>query len=100
MTDLQFHDVVSDINFEYDRERNRYRDEPKPSKCQALCSTCGTYHEVTVSELSLRCEQDVFQYVASMRAWNCCHEGVEPYDGFPEEPEYRFINCSDAETGD
>jgi hypothetical protein len=26
-------------------------------------------------------------YVAKMRAWNCCREGKEPLDGFPERPE-------------
>lgn len=100
MTDLQLRHVVTDIQFEYDREINRYLDEPKPSSCQALCSTCGTYHEVTLEELSRRCEEEEYQYVVSMRAWNCCHEGVEPYDGFPEEPDYFFIDGPDSSTDD
>jgi len=99
MTDRQFHNVVTDSRFEYDRDINRYLTEPKPSKCRALCSTCGTYHEATVEELSTRCEEAELEYVASMRAWNCCHEGVEPYDGFPEEPDYRWISREDAGTG-
>lgn len=32
-------------------------------------------------------DQDFLVYVTSMRAWSCCHEGEEPLDGFPEEPE-------------
>jgi len=97
MTDLQFRNVVTNIRFEYDREINRYLDEPKPSQCQVLCSTCGTYHKATIDELMPRCEEDELQYVASMRAWNCCHEGVEPYDGFPEEPDYSRIRRSVAD---
>lgn len=96
MTDLRFRGVVTNVRFEYDREINRYVSDPKPSECQALCSTCGTYHDATVDELSVRVGEDELRYVASMRAWNCCHEGVEPYDGFPEEPDHYRISGPDT----
>ena len=41
-------------------------------------------------------EEDELRYVATMRAWNCCHEGEEPYDGYPEEPDHHRINGPDA----
>ena len=100
MTDLHFRDVVTNVQFEYDREINRYVNEPRPSTCRTLCSTCGTYHEATVDELSTRAGETELRYVASMRAWNCCHEGVEPYDGFPEEPDHRRISGPDDGTDD
>ena len=98
MTDLHFRDVVTDIRFEYNREINRYLKEPKPSECRALCSACGTYHEATIEELSSRAEEKELQYVASMRAWNCCHEGAEPSDGFPDVPDHHRITGLDAGT--
>jgi hypothetical protein len=98
MTDLHFRDVVTKVRFEYDREINRLLSDPKPSKCQALCSTCGSYHEATVEELSTLAGEAELRYVASMRAWNCCHEGDTPYDGFPDEPEYHRINGPDADA--
>mgnify|MGYP000707534156 FL=1 len=97
MTDLQFGAVVTDVQFEYDHEINRYLSDPKPNECRALCSTCGTYHEATLDELSTRVGEAELRYVASMRAWNCCHEGVEPYDGFPEEPTYFRIRGPDTD---
>jgi hypothetical protein len=97
MTDLQFSAVVTKVRFEYDREINRYLDEPRPSRCQALCSTCGTYHAASFEEMASRVGEEELRYVASMRAWNCCHEGVEPYDGFPEVPDYRGISGPDAD---
>jgi len=99
MTDLQFSAVVTSVRFEYDREINRYLSDPKPSECRALCSTCGTYHEATVEELSTRVGEAELRYVASMRAWNCCHEGDEPYDGYPEEPSYFRIRGPDTDGG-
>jgi hypothetical protein len=30
-------------------------------------------------------DKDVLLFVSRMRAWNCCHEGEEPLDGFPEQ---------------
>lgn len=30
-------------------------------------------------------DKDVLLFVSRMRAWNCCHEGQEPLDGFPEQ---------------
>jgi len=92
MSDVMFNNVVQNIQFEYKRDINRYLSQPKPSKCQALCSTCGTYHEATFDELTPRPGESELQYVASMRAWNCCHEGIEPYDGFPEKPDHAAID--------
>ena len=37
------------------------------------------------------------RYVAAMRAWNCCHEGGEPLDGYPEEPDSYRISGPDAD---
>jgi|GEM_PF-2192804 len=98
MTDLDFSAVVTKVRFEYNRDRRHSAGERKPSRCQALCSTCGTYHAATVEEMAARVGKEELRYVASMRAWNCCHEGIEPYDGFPEVPDYRGISGPDADA--
>jgi hypothetical protein len=95
MSDLRFNAVVTNVSFEYKRDINRHLSNPKPSKCRTLCSTCGRYHDATFDELTPRPGEDELQYVASMRAWNCCHEEVEPYDGFPEAPIHGTINSPD-----
>jgi hypothetical protein len=51
---------------------------------------------VTLDELWLVADAAAFEYVASMRAWNCCHEGETPYDGFPEAPDNDRIDGPDT----
>lgn len=79
--DLNFDEVVSECSSTTTEGYTRgYR---------ALCSTCGTYQTVDINEfrLSFGVGEAEMSYVAKMRAWNCCHEGEEPLDGFPEEPD-------------
>lgn len=77
----------------------------------AVCKTCSTKHKVTIDDFDMdhlhrlvpqedgfytepanaldRNDdyKEILEYVAEMRAWNCCHEGDEPIDGFPDEPD-------------
>lgn len=101
MTDLTFSDVVIESNGMIG---------PDGKYHTAICKTCSKQHKVTKGEFmrsdlyrlvrtndGLDTEQanelehkdnpdDIMQYVAEMRAWNCCHEGGEPRGGFPDEP--------------
>lgn len=100
MTDLRFNDVVSNVNYDY-KKINTTSSRRKANKCKALCSTCGKYHTACSSEgnedeLMPGFGKDVLKYVATMRAWNCCHEGAEPHDGFPEPPNHPLISDSDV----
>lgn len=72
---------------------------------RALCGDCGTYHTCRRKEfgeertlkwsrgekkwfsVSPSVGMQHFKYVAQMRAWNCCNEGEEPLDGFPDAPD-------------
>jgi hypothetical protein len=72
---------------------------------RALCADCGTYHTVRRKEFGKEYTNphgsddstflsipsgigtDELRYVAQMRAYNCCNEGTEPLDGFPETPD-------------
>jgi hypothetical protein len=72
---------------------------------RALCADCGTYHTVrrkefgkerdnplgsgdgTFFSIPYDIETEELRYVAQMRAYNCCNEGTEPLDGFPETPD-------------
>lgn len=102
MVDLRFHDIVIESHSMIG---------PVGEYHTAVCKTCSTKHKVTVDDFEMdslyrltktRGEagvepanaldrnddyKDVLQYVAEMRAWNCCHDGYEPLDGFPSEPE-------------
>lgn len=88
MTDRRFNEIVI--------EASSLRG-PHGRSYKACCSSCGTYHRVDAQEF----ERDDLAggtyvpsivgaeemgYVAKMRAWNCCHEGEQPMDGFPEDP--------------
>jgi hypothetical protein len=89
MTDQKFDDVVIEgQSTGYGKERG-YR---------ALCATCGEYQECRASEyertdarggkyIPHTVGEEDMAYVARMRAWNCCHEGEEPIDGFPDDPQ-------------
>jgi hypothetical protein len=50
-----------------------------------------------MAELSGLDGERELRYVASMRAWNCCHEGQEPLDGYPEEPDSNRIEGPDTD---
>lgn len=102
MSDFRFHDIVIESNSMIG---------PQGEYHTAICKTCSTQHKVEQSAFelpdlyklvsngdSLTTEQanaldreenydDILRYVAEMRAWNCCHEGQEPLDAFPKEPE-------------
>jgi hypothetical protein len=95
MSDLMFNDIVTTVTIKTDR--TRFNPEMKPVACQALCSTCGTYHEVGREELDELADEDTFRYIASMRAWNCCHDEQVPYDGFPEEPDHPRVKSSHSD---
>lgn len=91
MTDRYFYDVVIESRKTSDGWR-------------ATCRTCSQMHTVEYEEFEkdtlfnlngtkynplLRAENKdlILEYAAEMRAWNCCHEDEEPYDGLPEAPE-------------
>ena len=95
MVDLRFRDIVLES-----RETRTVEDGVLVNRgWRATCKTCSTVHTVDVSEFDvpvpmfsngekhIPIDRAVFRFVAEMRAWNCCHDGDEPYDGFPEEPE-------------
>lgn len=81
MTDRRFSEVVI--------EPSSYTTDDYKRGYKACCSACGTYHKVSVEEFELPAlvSATALGYVAKMRAWNCCHEGDEPLDGLPEEPD-------------
>jgi hypothetical protein len=65
---------------------------------RALCGDCGEYKVCRAEEykktnlrgasyIPMFVGTEELKYVASMRAWNCCNEGKEPLDGFPEDPQ-------------
>lgn len=98
MSDLRLNDVVN-IN---------EMTGPDGEYIVAICESCSERHKVIRNDFkhptNKRLEstddgldfqefvprgvdQDFLTYVASMRAWNCCHEGEEPIDGLPEQPD-------------
>lgn len=103
MTDLRFHDVVIESTSMIGPEGEYHT---------AVCKPCSTQHKVTkdefdrmdlytlvetddgfetkpANELERRDNADeILEYVAEMRAWNCCHKGEQPIDGFPDEPDH------------
>ena len=91
MTDLRFDDVVDTTHMA----------GPSGEYVQSVCKTCSKQRKVYRDEFTLDnlytwasgdgfiphdVDKDVLRFVAGMRAWNCCHEGDVPLDGFPEEP--------------
>ena len=56
---------------------------------KSCCSACGTYHRVSVNEFKrpFLVSAETLRFTSEMRAWNCCHEGQEPLDGFPAKPD-------------
>lgn len=98
MTDLQFNDIVL-----ASRETRTVEEGVLVDRgWRAMCKTCSTVHTVDVSEFDvpvttfdtgevhIPVDRAVFRYVAEMRAWNCCHDGDQPYDGFPDEPDAPY----------
>lgn len=81
MSDKRFDEVVQeDQSIGYHDSRG-YR---------ALCGDCGEYRLVRAREWKYGgalVTTEEMAYVAKMRAWNCCNEGEEPLDGFPEDPQ-------------
>ena len=80
MSDRRFDEVVLEgQSIGYGRDKG-YR---------ALCGDCGEYQEARIQEWKypVLIDTEELKYVASMRAWNCCNEGEEPLDGFPEDPQ-------------
>lgn len=102
MTDRRFYGIVIESNAMIGPEGEYHT---------AICKTCSQQHTVTIDDFEMdslyrlvetpdgydtepanAIERDdnykeVLRYVAEMRAWQCCHEGEEPIDGFPDEPE-------------
>ena len=98
MVDYHFRDIVQNS-----KELKTFDDGVLVGRgWQAMCKTCSTVHETDHSEFDvpittfdngekhIPIDEEVFRFVAEMRAWNCCHEGTEPYDGFPEAPETPY----------
>lgn len=107
MTDKRFHDVVIE---------SQSMIGPVGEYHTAICKTCSQQHKVTSDEFEipdlykLNREEDglstenvnaldrkdnykeILKYVAEMRAYNCCHEGEEPLDGYPEQPEASRVD--------
>lgn len=107
MSDRRFHDIVIESNSMIG---------PQGEYHTAICKTCSQQQKVTKDEFQMTDlytlvdteegfgfepanalehkdnYKEVLRYVAEMRAWNCCHEGVEPLDGFPEQPDGDRIN--------
>lgn len=80
MTDRRFDEVVLEGQSIGYHESRGYR---------ALCGDCGEYQEARIREWKyggLLVDTEELAYVAKMRAWNCCNEGEEPLDGFPDDP--------------
>lgn len=71
---------------------------PQGRYAKSICTVCSTQHKVFKDENAETMEilsrtftlgllsDSTIEYVASMRAWNCCKEGQEPLDGFPDDP--------------
>ena len=74
MSDLRLEDVVDSTDMI----------GPVGEYCQATCLTCSQQYKVTREEFRFPTEKETLRYVATMRAWNCCHEGQEPIDGLPQ----------------
>ncbi len=96
MSDQRFDGVVTTVRVEYDGYEEHRPGVSKAVRCQALCATCGTYRVATMDELAALDGETELRYVDSLRAWNCCHEGVDPLDGYPEEPDSHRIDGPDA----
>ncbi|WP_311172862.1 hypothetical protein [Halobellus ordinarius] len=98
MVDLLFQDVILDSRETRTTENGVLVDKG----WRAMCKTCSTVHTVELAEFDvpvttfsngekhIPVDDAVFRFVAEMRAWNCCHEGEEPYDGFPETPDCPY----------
>jgi len=98
MVDYHFHDIVHNSE-----ELKTFEDGVLVGRgWRAMCKTCSTVHKTDDSEFDvpittfdngekhIPIDKEVFRFVAEMRAWNCCHEGTEPYDGFPEAPDAPY----------
>jgi hypothetical protein len=103
MTDRRFHEIVIESNSMIGSDRAKYH--------TTICKTCSQQHKVTIDDFQMdnlyqlvesadgyetkpanaidRQDnyKEVLQFVAEIRAWQCCHEGETPIDGFPDEPE-------------
>jgi len=94
MSDQRFLDVVQNNGSTGYGERER--------GYQAICTSCGENHVCRRKEFGEEREgyngstwfyvprdidMETFKYVAQMRSWNCCNEGEQPIDGFPDCPE-------------
>jgi hypothetical protein len=49
---------------------------------KAICKTCSQVHKSYMIDKGLLASVDACYRDAQMKAWNCCHEGEEPLDGF------------------
>jgi len=106
MSDHRFDDIVIESNSMIGPEGKYHT---------AVCKTCSSQHKVTrdeferadlytlvstedgletkpLNELDRHNSDEILAYVAEIRAWQCCHEGEEPLDGFPDTPGSKYIN--------
>lgn len=110
MTDKRFEDVVIESTSMIG---------PDGEYHTAICKMCSQQHKVSIDDFEMDSlyrlvpQEDgfyteplnaldrndeykkVLEYVAEMRAWQCCHEGQEPLDGFPDEPEASRVEFGD-----
>jgi hypothetical protein len=100
MTDLRFNDVVE----------TTLMIGPDGKSVKGICKSCSEQQKITMEDFRMdtlfnldgsgvipsRVDEDVIEYVASMRSWNCCHENETPIDGFPEKPELSKIELGEA----
>lgn len=93
MTDFRFDDVVD----------SNVMIGPPGKYVQSVCKSCSKQHKVTRKDFerenslgSKYIPSSVklahLEYVSKMRAWNCCYEGQEPLDGFPEKVDSIMID--------
>ena len=85
MTDLHLTDVITLQKINHGKAM------------KGICRTCSTHHTISRDDFTRENLQgepytprnvttEILEYVATMRAWNCCHENTTPLDGLPEQP--------------
>jgi len=93
MTDFRFEDIVDSTRMI----------GPDGRYVKSVCKSCSTQRTVMRDDFSRNTVKgssyvpssvtiEMLEYVAKMRAWNCCHEGDEPCDSFPEEVKSDLIH--------
>jgi len=79
---------MSDLNFEEVVESDGVNGVQPDEHYRSLCKECGEFVKVYKREWRqpLLVDEAEMEYVADMMAWEHCHAGEEPADGFPTDP--------------